>query len=149
MFCSYRHRGAFYDCNLNWRNLEQFSFGDSPAMADELADLVLAGRKRATCWAFSDGQITSVGKRMVMLDGAGIPRAVLGTVELVQRRFSEIDGAFAFDEGEGDRTLQYWKTAHQQYFERQGKFNTDLLLYCERFRLIERIEVQRVAPQGP
>jgi hypothetical protein len=31
---------------------------------------------------------------MVMLDGAGIPKAVLETVELVQRRFSEIDEAF-------------------------------------------------------
>jgi hypothetical protein len=29
--------------NLNWREIEQFSFGDSPAMADKLADLVLAG----------------------------------------------------------------------------------------------------------
>jgi len=71
---------------MNWRALDRFSFGDSPALADELADLVLSGRKRATCWAVSDGPITSVGKRMVMLDGAGIPRAVLETVELVQRR---------------------------------------------------------------
>jgi uncharacterized protein YhfF len=134
--------------DLNWRDLEQFSFGDSPAMADELADLVLAGRKRATCWAVGDGPMTDVGKRIVMLDGAGIPKAVLETVELVQRRFSEIDEGFAFDEGEGDRTLEYWKTAHQQYFERHGTFNADMLLYCERFLLIERIEFQRVAPQG-
>ncbi len=49
-----------------------------------------------------------------MFDGAGIPKAVLETVELVHRRLSEIDEAFAFDEGEGDRTLEYWKTAHQQ-----------------------------------
>jgi uncharacterized protein YhfF len=74
--------------DLNWRHLEQFSFGDSPDMADELADLVLAGRKRATCWAVSDGPMTNVGKRTVMIDGAGIPRPVLETVELVQRRFS-------------------------------------------------------------
>jgi uncharacterized protein YhfF len=77
---------------------------------------------------------------MVMLDGAGNPRAVLQTVELVQRRFSEIDEAFAFDEGEGDRTLAYWRAAHQRYFERQGMFPPDMLLYCERFRLIERID---------
>jgi hypothetical protein len=36
--------------NLNWRALDRFSFGDGPALADELADLVLAGRKLATCW---------------------------------------------------------------------------------------------------
>ena len=126
--------------NMNWRALDRFSFGDSPALADELADLVLAGRKRATCWAVSAGPITSVGKRMVMVDGAGIPRAVLETVELTQRRFSEIDEAFAFDEGEGDRTLTYWRKAHQRYFGRHGTFSPDILLYCERFRLIERID---------
>jgi uncharacterized protein YhfF len=27
----------------DWRELESFSFGDSPALADELAALVLAG----------------------------------------------------------------------------------------------------------
>ncbi len=141
-----RLRSSTFD-NLNWRVLEQFSFGDSPAMADELADLVLAGRKRATCWAVSDGPITSVGKLMVMLDGAGHPRAILATVELVQRRFSEIDEAFAFDEGEGDRTLTYWRAAHQNYFERHGTFSPEMLLYCERFRLVEQIDFRKLVPK--
>jgi uncharacterized protein YhfF len=58
----------------------------------------------------------------------------------IQLLFSEIDERFAFDEGEGDRTLTYWRTAHQGYFERQGAFFPDMLLYCERFPLIERID---------
>jgi uncharacterized protein YhfF len=29
----------------DWRDLESYSFGDSPALADELAALVLAGVK--------------------------------------------------------------------------------------------------------
>jgi uncharacterized protein YhfF len=60
--------------------------------------------------------------------------------KLVQRRFSEIDETFALDEGEGDRTLLYWRTAHRRYFERRGRFSPDMLFYCERFLLIERIE---------
>jgi len=95
--------------DTDWRLLEQFSFGDSPELADELAQLVLAGKKRATCWAVSDGPSTAVGKRMVMLDGAGRPRAIVETVELTQRRFDEVDEAFAFDEGEDDRTLASWR----------------------------------------
>ena len=43
--------------------------------------------------------LTEVGKRMVMLDGAGRPRAVVTTMELTLRRFDEVDAAF-FDEGE-------------------------------------------------
>ena len=125
--------------NGDWRSLEQFSFGDSPELADELAELVLTGKKRRTCWAVSDGPSTEVGKRMVMLDGAGRPRAIVETVELTQRRFDEVDEAFAFDEGEDDRTLASWRTAHRNYFGRQGTYAPDMLLYCERFRLIARI----------
>ena len=123
-----------------WRSLERFSFGDSPELAAELAALVLAGKKRATCWAASDGPLTVVGKRMVMLDGEDVPRAIIATVELVQRRFCDVDAAFAYDEGEGDRTLSYWRSAHQRYFQRQGVFAPEMLLYCERFRLVERLD---------
>ena len=37
----------------------------------------------------------------------GRPCAVLEAIELTLRRFDEVDAAFAFDEGEGDRTLVY------------------------------------------
>jgi len=41
------------------------------------------------------------------------------------------------DTGEGDRSLEYWRSAHRSYFGRQGKFREDMMLMCERFRLIE------------
>ena len=80
-----------------------------------------------------------VGKRMVMLDGAGRPRAVLTTIELTLRRFDEVDAAFAFDEGEGDRTLACWRQAHRVYFGRRGQFADDMPPWCKRFRVVERI----------
>jgi uncharacterized protein YhfF len=124
----------------DWCALETFSFGDNPKLAEELAQLVLAGKKTATCWAASEGLLTQVGKRMVMLDGAGRPRAVLETVELTERRFGEVDAGFARDEGEGDRTLDYWRAVHERYFTRRGQFSPDMRLYCERFRAIETID---------
>lgn len=125
---------------MDWRELETFSFGDSPEMADELGQLVLEGKKTATCWPVSQGELTTLGKRMVMLDGSGCPRAVLETVELTKRRFGEVDAAFAYDEGEGDRTLEWWRAAHREYFGRRGEFSEDMTLYCERFRVVERID---------
>ena len=125
---------------MDWRTLETFSFGDNPALADELAELVLAGKKTATCWAAEQGLLTDVGKRMVVLDGVGRPRAVIETVELTQHRFPDVDAAFANDEGEGDRTLAYWRRAHEVYFTRLGQFTPDMLLWCERFRVVEVIE---------
>jgi uncharacterized protein YhfF len=64
---------------------------------------------------------------------------VLETTELVQRTIDDVDASFAFDEGEGDRSLAYWREAHQRYFARNGGFEPGMLLWCERFRLIEII----------
>src|SRR5271166_3575272 len=119
--------------DADWRSLEQFSFGDSPELADELAELVLAGKKRATCWAASEGPQTEIGKRMVMLDGSGVPRAVVETVELTQRRFGEVDDAFGFDEGEDDHTLASWRRAHRNYFGRQGAVFDGHLVFLRPF----------------
>jgi uncharacterized protein YhfF len=128
------------ESDKNWQNLETFSFGDSPQLADELLALVLSGTKRATCWAENQGLLSAdVGKSMVVLDGRGNPKAVLKTIELTKQRFNEVDEAFAFDEGEGDLSLEYWRAVHTRYFTRLGHFAPDMMLWCERFELVERI----------
>ena len=71
---------------------------------------------------------------------------MIETVELAQRRFGEVDAAFAFDEGEGDRTLAYWRAAHERYFTRLGQFAPDMLLWCERFQVVEVIDPEPVRP---
>lgn len=119
-----------------------FSFGDSPAMADALLALVLAGQKTATCGALRDfgpgkEALPEVGRRDVVLDGQGRRAAVIETVDVTIRRFDAVDAAFARDEGEGDRSLEDWRAGHQRYFERNGSFLPDMLLVCERFRLVE------------
>ena len=123
-----------------WQGLETFAFGDSSRMADELGALVVAGTKTATCWATVHGEQTYVGKQMVMLDGQGRGWAIIETVELSQRRFDEVDATFARDEGEGDRTLEYWREDHRGYFTREGTFAPDMILYCERFRLVRVLD---------
>ena len=80
---------------MDWRDLETFSFGDGPDLADRLLELVLSGTKRATCWAESQGLLSAeVGKMMVVLDGQGVPKAVVKTIELSKRRFDEVDDGF-------------------------------------------------------
>jgi uncharacterized protein YhfF len=64
---------------------------------------------------------------------------VLETIELTQSHFNEVDEQFAFDEGEGDRTLSYWRDAHRRYFTRWGELSEDMLLWCERFQVVEII----------
>ena len=121
----------------DYRDLPRFAFGDGPALADELVDLVIAGRKTATCMTPDDPNRPQVGQRWVVLDGRGEPACVIETTELTERRFEEVDEAFARDEGEGDRTLETWRRNHRIYFGRLGKYEDGMTLLCERFRLVE------------
>jgi uncharacterized protein YhfF len=120
-----------------YQGLRSFAFGDGPKLADELLDLVIKGVKTATCSAEDEPNTSTPGERWIVLDGRGEPACVIETIEVAYRRFPEVDGAFAYEEGEGDRSLDYWRQAHRNYFGRQGKFREDMMLMCERFRLVE------------
>jgi uncharacterized protein YhfF len=133
------------DVPEKYRSLRSFAFGDSPALADELLELVLKGIKTATCSTEDEPNTSTPGERWIVLDGRGTPRCVIESTEVTYRRFGEVDAAFAHDEGEGDRSLAYWREAHLRYFTRLGKFREDMMLMCERFRLVEVFADSRVA----
>ena len=120
-----------------YRSLRSFGFGDGPELADELLDLVIKGVKTATCSTEDEPNTSTPGERWIVLDGRGQARCVIESTEVTYRRYNEVDAAFACDEGEGDRSLAYWRSAHRNYFGRQGKFSEDMMLMCERFRLVE------------
>jgi len=121
-------------------------WGDSPELADELGALVAAGIKTATCsavWEYElEAQLRPVpGLLTVVLNGRDEPLCIVETVEVTVRRYDEVDAAFAFDEGEGDRSLAYWREAHRSFFSRDlqkinRQFAEDMPLVCERFKLI-------------
>ena len=136
--------------NLNavpekYRSLRSFAFGDGPELADELLDLVIKGVKTATCSTEDEPNTSTPGERWIVLDGRGQGRCVIETTEVTYRRFGDVDAAFAHEEGEGDRSLAYWRSAHRNYFGRQDKFSEDMMLMCERFRLVEDFEDSTVA----
>lgn len=123
-----------------WNGVDAFAFGDGPELADTLLALILKGKKTASCWSAAESlKGAEVGKPWAVKDGAGVVRCVLETTELTQRRFDEMDAAFAHEEGEDDRTLLSWRAAHQDYFTCNGGFAPDMLLWCERFRLVETL----------
>ena len=126
--------------------LPHFAMGNSDALAVRLAALVVAGRKTATCYAASQDVLeTPPGQRWVLEAPKGRPVAVMETVEVERRAFGEVDEAFARDEGEGDLSLAFWRRAHQDYFTEIGLFAPDMVLNCERFRLIEILDADFLA----
>jgi uncharacterized protein YhfF len=60
---------------------------------------------------------------VMMLDGGGRPRFIWRTTDVTIKRLSDVDEAFAWDEGEGDRTRDWWLDAHRRYFARQATRN--------------------------
>ncbi len=128
------------------RFYEAFSFGDSPAMADELAALVLRGTKRVTAgslWSFeAHGKRLPVpGDLSIVTGGSGAPLCIIETRAVDIVPFDEVDAGFAAAEGEGDGSLPYWRDAHRQYFAREcardgREFSGRMPVVCERFDVV-------------
>jgi uncharacterized protein YhfF len=121
-------------------------FGDSEELADELLGLVLNGPKRATAGAVAefehDGQpLPRIGGHWIVADGSGVARAILRSTELRIGPLDSVDDAFAWDEGEGDRSRAYWLAEHRRYFRRSlariGIESSDQLeVVFERFEVV-------------
>ena len=122
-------------------------FGNSQAMSVELADLVIAGTKTATASLLAMNELQPdtapvIHGYSIVTDFEGEPKCIIRTVEVRHRPFEEVDAQFAFDEGEGDRTLEHWRKVHHDYFSREATqhgmdFGPKSIICCERFRLLD------------
>ena len=123
-----------------------WSFGDTDALADDLLGLVLDGTKRATTpsvWELeARGEpMPQPGDLHVITDSAGVARCIIRTTRVVIKPFNEVDAAYARLEGEGDRSLEYWRRTHWAYYERvlAGTDYTprpDMPVVCEQFEVV-------------
>ena len=121
-------------------------FGNSKEMADQLGGLVLAGVKTATsslAWEYevSGEALPAVGDVEIIVDGSGEPLCVTEITEVTIRPFNTINEAFAFDYGEGDQTLAWWRRALWEYYSAECQKlarepDETMPLVCLRFRLL-------------
>jgi len=121
-----------------------WGFGATPEHADELLALVLARTKTGTAGYLEEYEaeglaVEQVGDLDVILDGSGIPRAVIETTEVEVVPFHEVTAEHAFAEGEDDRTLASWRRIHRDFYERfiapGVAFRDDIVIICQRFRV--------------
>lgn len=119
---------------------EAWSYGVS---ANELADLTKRGIKTATASAYilyeKDGvDIPKVNDYSVILDEDDNAVCIIKTIKVSVVPFNKVSEEHAYKEGEGDRSLSYWKIVHQRFFAPQMKevglsFTEDMLVVCEEF----------------
>ena len=129
------------DACSRYPGAETFTFGDSAELSKRLLQLVRSGKKTATCGALRDfaagGEaMPSVGRRDIALEWDRRPALVIETIDVFQAAFADVDEEFALAEGE-NTTLAGWRRDHRMYFERNGGWSEDMMLVCERFRLVE------------
>lgn len=126
--------------------LEAFYFDDNEPSANELAKLVVEGKKRATAallWAHeSEGKrIPKPGDLSIVTDFSGFEVCVIETKRVDIVPFSEVSAEFAATEGEGDGSLAYWRRAHEAFFGREcqriGRTpEPHMPVVCERFEVV-------------
>jgi uncharacterized protein YhfF len=121
-----------------------WGFGDDekPELMTELGLLVLDGPKRATTGRLDQfdpetDPVPTPGDHSVILDGNGKPLCIIRTKSVEIRPYGTVDEAFAWDEGEGDRSLASWRQGHEWYFASVGApIDAGTQLVLERFEKV-------------
>jgi uncharacterized protein YhfF len=128
------------------RYVEAFVFGDTQHMANELAELVVRGVKTATSsllWTIEQEKkpLIQAGDYSIVTDWEQRPVCIIETTEVNIVPFKDIDAQFAYDYGEGERTLAWWKQHLWEYYVQEctriGRHATqEMPLVCERFQVV-------------
>ena len=90
--------------------------------ADLLADLVLKGEKTATVsaydlYALEDEPLPQEGTFDVILDSQNQAVCIVEITKVSVQSFNQVSAQHAFKEGEGDKTLVYWRQVHEDFFK--------------------------------
>ncbi len=123
------------------------SIGKTPSAADEGAAAILEGIKTATSsahWDYLDGRIPFAGALSVLLDGQGRPRAIVETKRVEILPFGSVDEDFARAYGEGDRTLDWWRSEMAAWYQASAAhhgadFSDDTPIICEWIAVVRRL----------
>ena len=89
--------------------------------ADLLADLVLRGEKTATASAYDlyalEGEsLPQEGTFDIILDSQDQAVCIVEITKVSVEPFNKVSADHAYKEGEGDKTLVYWRQVHEDFF---------------------------------
>ena len=128
------------------QNYDTFKFGLSDTQANELSDLVKKGIKTATSSAYilyelENEELPKEDTYSIVLDSNEEAVCIIKNSKVYITKFNEVSSEHAFKEGEGNRTLKYWKKVHKPFFEEElsifgKKFDEEMLVVCEEFEVV-------------
>lgn len=121
---------------------DAWQFGDD---ADALAALVLNGKKTATssalCMYEADEPLPNENEYSVILDSRDNAVCIIRTTRVYTTSFRDVTPEHAFKEGEGDRSLEYWRKVHRRFFTDELRtagleFDEGMAVVCEEFEVV-------------
>ena len=123
--------------------IEAWAFG---VEANLLADLVLKGEKTATAsaydlYAVEAEPLPQEGTFDVILDSKDQAICIIEITKVSVQSFYQVSADHAFKEGEGDKSLAYWRQVHEAFFkdwlgEAGLTFTPDSKVVLEEFRKV-------------
>lgn len=129
--------------NIAHCEYEAWAFGVD---ADLLAHLVVTGEKTATASAYpmyelEQEPLPAVGAYSVILDAKDNAVCVIQTTKVTVVPFQEVTAEHAYKEGEGDKSLDYWRKVHEAFFtgslrEAGLEFTPGMKVVCEEFEML-------------
>ena len=124
---------------------EVWSFEEAP---DELSELVLQGIKTATCsvydlYRINNEKIPQEGDYSIILNSNKEAVCIIRTLKVYVTEFSQASEEHAFKEGEGDRSLEYWRKVHSNFVAKELAsvnilFDEHSKVVCEEFEVVYR-----------
>lgn len=129
--------------NITETEYEAWAFGDD---TDGLAELVKQGIKTGTSSAYPlyqiDGEpLPEASGYSVILNSKDEAVCIIENTKVYVLPFCEVSAEHAYKEGEGDRSLKYWRKVHEEFFtecmaEAGLSFDENMKVVCEEFRLV-------------
>ncbi len=126
--------------------IDSYYFCADEENANICAELVLKGEKRATAsllWGYEHENelLPEVGQLIVVTNWDKVPQCIIETTSVETKKFNEVSPEFAFEEGEGDKSLEFWRKVHWKFFsdecEHLGrKPNQEMPIILERFKVV-------------
>jgi len=127
---------------------ESWYFCNNEKDANELARLVKKRIKKATAslhclYEIENEPIPKVGDYVVITNWKGIAQCIIQMTNINIIPFKEVTHTFAAKEGEGDKTLSFWRKVHRKFFTLElkkysKKFSEEIFVVCEEFEMVEQ-----------
>lgn len=137
--------------SLKDREFDVWHFEISEDSANHLAELTWDETKRGTASLLEsykqEGEpIPAIGNFSIILAWDGFPCLIIETSQVDIVPYKDVTEEFAAWEGEGDKSLKYWRDVHQKFFtldaQSYGGIFTEMnLIICERFLVKKRLRL--------